>query len=79
MDIYQSARLISASGPLQKNKGIMLVGAASGLLVKMTGLSAGNRVVSSTGITGIANEVTIIPVQITGVTLGSSGTVYELN
>ncbi len=57
----------------------MLIGAASGLLVKMTGLSGGNRVVSSVGITGIANQVTIIPVQVTGVTLGASGTVYELN
>ena len=79
MDIYQSARLISASGTLQKNKGIMLLGASSGILVKMTGLSGGNRVVSSVGITGIANQVTIIPVQVTGVTLGASGTVYELN
>jgi|LakMenE18May11ns_1017448.scaffolds.fasta_scaffold9928956_2 hypothetical protein len=79
MDIYQSARLISASGTLQKNKGIMLLGASSGILVKMTGLSGGNRVVSSVGVTGVANDIRIIPVQIIGITLGASGTVYELN
>jgi hypothetical protein len=78
MDIYKSARLIGASGKLKKNKGIMLVGAASAI-VEFQGMSGGNWVsTGSLGVTGLAGTVTVIPVSVYGITL-STGSVLELN
>lgn len=76
-DIYKSARKISANGKLKKNKGVMLIGAASATL-EFQGLSGGSYVSFTSGVTGLASSVTIIPVIVYGITLGS-GDIYELN
>jgi len=78
MDIYKSARLIAASGKLKKNKGIMLIGAASAT-VEFQGIS-GQAWISTgpLGVTGLTGTVTVIPVAVYGITLGS-GSILELN
>lgn len=76
-DIYKSARKISANGKLKKNKGVMLIGAASATL-EFQGLSGGSYVSFTSSVTGTSTGVTIIPVIVYGITL-SSGDVYELN
>lgn len=77
---YKSARLIGASGKLQKNKGVMLVGAANdNCQLQFKGLSGGNWVDSFTTLTlGTAQLYAIIPVQVYGCTL-ASGKLFELN
>ena len=77
---YKSARLIGASGKLQKNKGVMLVGIATeGCQLQFKGLSGGNWVNSSAGLTLATGQIcAIIPVQTYGCTLGS-GKLFELN
>jgi hypothetical protein len=76
---YKSARLIGASGKLQKNKGVMVVGTSSNVQLRFRGLSGGNWVESSTTVNGSAdNAVIIVPIQVYGVTL-SAGSVFELN
>lgn len=79
MDIYKSARQVTASGSLQKNKGVMLVGAAGdGCQLRLKGLSLGNWVNYTAGLTLGAAGAQIIPVQVYGVTLGT-GALFELN
>ena len=76
---YKSARLIGASGKLQKNKGVMVVGSPSSVQLRFRGLSGGNWVESSTTVIGSADTIVIIvPIQVYGVTL-STGSVFELN
>lgn len=76
---YKSARLIGASGKLQKNKGVMIVGLAPNVTLKFKGLSGGNWVDSSAVISGTQTKlVTIVPIQVYEVTI-SAGTVFELN
>ena len=78
MDIYKSARRIAASGKLKKNKGIMLIGAASAT-VEFQGISGGDWIsTGALGVTGAAGTVTVIPIPVYGITLGS-GSVLELN
>lgn len=78
MDLYKSARLISANGKLQKNKGIMLLGTAAAT-IQFKGMSGADWVTSTVGVTGnAAAPVTIIPVSVYGITLGG-GSVFELN
>ena len=77
---YKSARLIGASGKLQKNKGVMLVGAGTTIL-GLNGLSGGNWVNSQASVviqSSPQNPVIIVPVQVYGITLGSAA-VFELN
>lgn len=79
MDIYKSAKLVAASGKLQVNKGVMLIGAANdGCQLKFRGLSAGSWYEYSAGLTLGAAGAQILPVQVYGVTLGS-GKLFELN
>jgi hypothetical protein len=77
---YKSARLIGASGKLQKNKGVMLVGAAGeNCQLQFKGLSGGSWVDSFTTLTlGTAQLYAIIPVQTYGCTL-ATGKLFELN
>ena len=77
---YKSARLIGASGKLQKNKGVMFVGADTNTCkLQFKGLSGGNWVDSTATLTLTTAELSIIiPVQVYGVTLGA-GSVFELN
>jgi len=76
---YKSARLIGASGLLNKNKGIMVVGTGGSVSVRLRGLSGGNWVTSTTTVQSTTScPVTIVPIQVYGVTL-SAGDVYELN
>ena len=77
---YKSARLIGASGKLQKNKGVMLVGASGeNCQLQFKGLSGGNWVDSSAGLTLATGQIcAIIPVQTYGCTLGT-GKLFELN
>lgn len=79
MDIYKNARQVTVSGPLQKNKGVMLVGAAGdGCQLRFKGLSLGNWIDYSAGLTLATVGAQIIPVQVYGVTLGT-GRLFELN
>lgn len=80
MDIYQSARLVGASGNLRKNKGVMLVGVSgNGCQLRVNGLSGGNWVTSTVGLTlTTGNNLTIFPIPVYGVTLGN-GQLFELN
>lgn len=76
---YKSARLIGASGKLQKNKGVMVLGSNASVTLKLKGLSGGNWVESSAVVAcGADHKVIIVPVQVYEVTL-SSGSVFELN
>ena len=91
---YKSARLIGASGKLQKNKGVMLVGASGeNCQLQFKGLSAGTTILGLNGLSGgnwvnsqasvviqssPQNPVIIVPVQVYGITLGSAA-VFELN
>jgi hypothetical protein len=76
---YKSARLIGASGALNKNKGVMLVGASSSCTLKLRGISGGAWLDQTMGLTLTAQEsFRIVPTQVYGVTLGS-GTLFELN
>lgn len=78
---YKSARLIGASGKLQKNKGVMFVSTSAGqnCTLGFKGLSGGNWVDSTALLTSATGQLCIIvPVQVYGVTLGS-GSVFELN
>jgi hypothetical protein len=77
---YKSARLIGASGKLQKNKGVMFVGASTNTCqLQFKGLSGGNWVDSSATLTLTASQLSvIIPVQVYGCTL-TSGSLFELN
>ena len=77
---YKSARLIGASGKLQKNKGVMFIGGNNNTCtLGFKGLSGGNWVDSSVTLTLTTAELSIIiPVQVYGVTLGA-GSVFELN
>jgi len=77
MDLYKSARKISGSGKLGKNKGVMFISNASATL-EFRGLSGGNWISSTSTLTGVSNTVTIIPVSVYGLTY-SSGDIYELN
>ena len=79
-NLYQSARLVGASGLLKKNKGIMLVGiGGNACQLRFRGLSGGSWIESTAGLTlGTTESVAIIPVAVYGVTLGS-GSVFELN
>lgn len=78
MDIYKSARRIVANGKLQKNKGIMLIGGV-GATVEFKGISGGDWVSSTCGVTGAANTVTVIPVSVYGITLSAGAIAFELN
>ena len=78
MDIYKSERRIVSNGKLQKNKGIMLIG-QSGALVEFKGISGGDWVSSTVGVTGSAGTVTTIPVSVYGITLSSGAVAFELN
>lgn len=79
MDIYQNARLITSSGNLKKNKGVMLVGVSgNGCQLRVNGLSGSNWVTSTVGLTLTNNPVQIVPVVVYGVTLGT-GQLFELN
>jgi len=88
MDIYQSARLVGASGNLQKNKGVMFTGAAGNTCdVRVKGLSAGDGdsqtgwVTSTIRLTiagSLENAPIILPIAVYGATLGT-GSLYELN
>ena len=77
---YKSARLIGASGKLQKNKGVMFVGADTNTCkLQFKGLSGGNWVDSTATLTLTTAELSIIiPVQVYGCTL-TSGSLFELN
>ena len=75
---YKSARLISANGKLQKNKGVMIVGNGTTIL-GLNGLSGGNWVNSQASIvTASGSSTIIIPVMVYGITLGSAAA-FELN
>ena len=79
-DQYNSARRVGASGLLKKNKGIMLAGkSGDACQARLRGLSGGDWVTSTVGITLGASEIIILPIQVYGVTLGSGGAVFELN
>jgi len=77
---YKSARLIGASGKLQKNKGVMFIGGnGNACTLGFKGLSGGNWVDSSVTLTLTTAELSIIiPVQVYGCTL-TSGSLFELN
>lgn len=77
---YKSARLIGASGKLQKNKGVMFIGTTNQTCtLGFKGLSGGNWVDSSVTLTLSDGDLSIIiPVQVYGVTL-NAGSVFELN
>jgi hypothetical protein len=77
---YKSARLIGASGRLNKNKGVMFIGGdTNSTTLGFKGLSGGNWVDSTVTLTLTTGQrCVIIPVQVYGVTL-STGSVFELN
>ena len=77
---YKSARLVSASGRLNKNKGVMFIGAdGNNTILGFKGLSGGNWVDSTVTLTLTTGQRSvIIPVSVYGVTLGT-GSVFELN
>jgi hypothetical protein len=79
-DQYKSARLVSASGKLQKNKGVMLVGVSGDACqLQLKGMSGGAWVDSSVGLTlGTGQNSAFVPIQTYGCTLGS-GKLFELN
>lgn len=80
MDIYKSARLITTSQLLQKNKGIMVLGDVAGVTLTFNGISAGNWVTTRSSLHTAANSVNIIPTSIYGITLGTgSGKIFEIN
>ena len=79
MDIYQSARLIAGNGNLNKNKGVMIVGAGGNPVLNVRGMSGPNVINSQiTVTTNAASPVIIVPVPVYGITLNSA-TVLELN
>lgn len=88
MDIYQSARLVGASGFLQKNKGVMFTGVAGNTCdIQVRGLSAGDGAAQTGWVTSTirltivanaANDPIILPIAVYGATLGT-GSLYELN
>jgi hypothetical protein len=77
---YKSARLIGASGKLQKNKGVMFVGDDTNTCkLQFKGLSGGNWVDSTATLTLTTAQLSvIIPIQVYGCTL-TSGSLFELN
>jgi hypothetical protein len=77
---YKSARLIGASGKLQKNKGVMFIGSVNqNCILGFKGLSGGNWVDSTVTLTLTTAQLSvIIPVQVYGCTL-TSGSLFELN
>jgi hypothetical protein len=77
---YKSARLVGASGKLQKNKGVMFIGTNNQTCtLGFKGLSGGNWVDSSVTLTLTTTQLSIIiPVQVYGATLGT-GSLFELN
>jgi hypothetical protein len=77
---YKSARLVGASGKLNKNKGVMFIGAdGNSTTLGFKGLSGGNWVDSTATLTLTTGQRSvIIPVSVYGVTLGT-GSVFELN
>jgi hypothetical protein len=78
-DQYKSAKLISASGRLNKNKGVMVVGVSgAGCQLKVKGLSGGNWIDNTMGITLQGQPFVVVPVPVYGITLGTSAA-FELN
>jgi hypothetical protein len=78
-DQYQSARLVGSSGNLNKNKGVMVVGVSgNGCQLRVRGLSGGNWINNTMGITLQGQPFVVVPVPVYGITLGSAS-VFELN
>jgi len=77
---YKSARLVSASGRLNKNKGVMFIGSnTNSTILGFKGLSGGNWVDSTVTLTLTTAQLSvIIPVSVYGCTL-TSGSLFELN
>ena len=83
---YKSARIVGASGNLQKNKGVLFQGSNGNTCdVRVKGVSAGTGPDQTGWITSTVrltipttNDFVILPVTVFGATLGT-GTLYELN